>query len=57
MEDKLFSYVVKLTSSHRGAGTREEEEARKYIVEVLRSLGYDPRIEYFPTPPTFSYIL
>lgn len=55
MEDKLLNHVARLASRHRGAGTREEEEARMYIIEELRKLGYNPVVKYFPTSPSFSY--
>ena len=55
MSSELYEHVRILSLKHRGAGTREEAEARNYIVSVLEKLGYKPQIYYFNTPPSFSY--
>lgn len=51
----LYDHVVILSSSHRGAGTSGEQRARDYIVRFLEDLGYKVELQFFPTPPTFSY--
>lgn len=51
----LYDHVVILSSNHRGAGTSGEQRARDYIVRFLEDLGYKVELQFFPTPPTFSY--
>lgn len=51
----LHDYVKALAAWPRGAGTPEEKKAREYITDRLEAMGYRPGVEYFSTPPTFSY--
>lgn len=51
----MYEHVVALSSSHRGAGTSGEQRARDYIIRFLEDLGYKVELQFFPTPPTFSY--
>lgn len=51
----LHEYVKAIAAYPRGAGTPEEEKARGYIIDRLEAMGYKPVVEYFSTPPTFSY--